>query len=699
MSLTENVGTELADLRVYLDAVFGAPAAGVLIVGTGRDRNHAETAFNWPEERRQAEAEILREASLTDVYVCPYLMRTPKRSKGYAVTRQLVHADVDGGLDAGKVRALGGFAFAVASGTPGHGHVYVALNRPVSLEQHTALCRALGRHFGNADAKISDNDLLRPPGTLNHKPNDGGPQPVSWLVYPAGTVDPEVLAHVLGISLAQWAVAGHANGHGGGGPGGAGEPFDLTEYPSVQAALARNTGDRSEDTMAVVAACYDAKLTLAQTRLAVSRNVDLAQRLRERHDDDVRVCWDKIDDDRRKQVKFTGADGPLAAGAKLFDPFVGQAHDFDSQVRFQMDRLRVTREAKRRLDDEERPPTDLPEFKPLNVLLAEPDEPTRWLIDEVAPTGSRIMLSAQYKSGKTTCRDNLVRSLVDLDPFLDHFPVCVTPRRVAVLDNELGQNMMRRWLASQGIQNTSAVSVVSLRGKVGAFDLLDDRCRAEWASRFRDLGIDFLVFDCLRPVLDALGLDENHDAGKFLTAFDALLCEAAIPDAAIIHHMGHANERARGDSRLQDWPDAIWRLVRESEEPDSARFFSAYGRDVDVPEGRLAFDPATRRLSYAAGSRADAKTEAAMRAVIDLLSDDARDGGAGMSGRQIEAKLSDSEHTQKSVRDGIKLAIGVALVTVSEGAKNAGIHRIAHPCDECGRPVVSGDSRHRECRL
>ena len=52
-------------------------------------------------------------------------------------------------------------------------------------------------------------------------------------------------------------------------------------------------------------------------------------------------------------------------------------------------------------------------------------------------------------------------------------------------------------------------------------------------------------------MLDALGLDEHRDAGRFLTAFDALLVEAGIRDAFVVTHMGHTNERARGDSRLR----------------------------------------------------------------------------------------------------------------------------------------------------
>jgi hypothetical protein len=127
--------------------------------------------------------------------------------------------------------------------------------------------------------------------------------------------------------------------------------------------------------------------------------------------------------------------------------------------------------------------------------------------------------------------------------------------------------------------------------------------------------------DCLRPALDANGLDEHSDVGVFLTAFDALLEEASIPDALMVHHMGHSGERSRGDSRLQDWPDAIWTIVRENENPASDRFFKAYGRDVDLGEGRLEFNPENRHLSYHPGSRGDTKVEASTIAVISLLAE------------------------------------------------------------------------------
>ena len=267
-------------------------------------------------------------------------------------------------------------------------------------------------------------------------------------------------------------------------------------------------------------------------------------------------------------------------------------------IEYRLRVLRINSEARRRLDEENQQPIVLPAVKALDQLLAEPDTPTKYRIEGLAPADSRVMLSAQYKAGKTILVGNLLRSLADSVPFLGRFDVCVPAAGIVVIDNELSEDTLRRWLREQGIENTSAVAdVVALRGKVGMLNLLDDRCRDQWSTRLRDIGADYLVLDCLRPVLDALGLEENRDAGNPV-AFDAMLSDAGINDAAIVHHMGHSNERARGDSRLQDWPDAISRMVRETDEPDSPRYFSAFGRDVNIAEGQLGYNPVTRHLTY-----------------------------------------------------------------------------------------------------
>lgn len=372
----------------------------------------------------------------------------------------------------------------------------------------------------------------------------------------------------------------------------------------------------------------------------------------------------------------------------------------EGAINHRMTALRVEREARRRLDAEERPPIEPPPVRNLDALLAEPDAPTAYVVDQLAPANGRVMLSAQYKAGKTTLVGNLIRSLADREPFLDRFEITRPPNRIALIDTELDDSTLRRWLRDQNITNRAAVAdIVGLRGRVAALNLLDDRTRAQWATRLGDLGCDYLALDCLRPVLDALGLDEHRDAGQFLVAFDALLTEAGISDAFMVQHMGHSGERARGDSRLQDWPDATWRLVRENEEPHAPRFFSAYGRDVDIREGRLSYTTATRHLSYVAGSRKDSKAEAALPDVIAVLAAVAQKNGEPLSGRKLEDAVNEaSTHGRNEIRDAIKLAIQHGHVTVTPGANRAQLHAITHPCMDCGHPLTAGQkSRHHEC--
>jgi AAA domain/Bifunctional DNA primase/polymerase, N-terminal len=412
----------------------------------------------------------------------------------------------------------------------------------------------------------------------------------------------------------------------------------------------------------------------------------------------ARLLAEPGDNDWTKLIGNTAFDPGDAESGEHTDPDEPKVDAVESAIRNKLTGLRIDREARRRLDDENRPPIIVPPVKNLDTLLGEPDTVAAYRIEQLAPTDGRVILSAQFKAGKTTIVGNLMRALTDGDPFLGRFTVNTPAARLVLIDDELSENTLRRWLREQNIANTAAVAdVITLRGKVASFNILDDRCRAIWAKRLRDLGCDYLILDCLRPVLDALGLDENRDAGKFLTPFDALLDEAGISDALLVQHMGHANERSRGDSRLQDWPEATWRLVRETDEPNSSRFFTAYGRDVDVPEGRLGFDPATRRLTYIEGSRGDAKTEAAMQTVIAILAEDAKTHGDGLSGRAIEEAV-DGEHPQKAIRGAVKLATARGFVTTTLGAKRAKLHRIANPCELCGMPVVAGQgSRHEIC--
>jgi hypothetical protein len=73
-------------------------------------------------------------------------------------------------------------------------------------------------------------------------------------------------------------------------------------------------------------------------------------------------------------------------------------------------KVRVYREADRQLDEETRPPIILPPITSLDDLLAEPIPDQPFIIEKLAPAEGRVLLSAPNKAGKTTLRDNLVRS-------------------------------------------------------------------------------------------------------------------------------------------------------------------------------------------------------------------------------------------------------------------------------------------------
>jgi hypothetical protein len=352
--------------------------------------------------------------------------------------------------------------------------------------------------------------------------------------------------------------------------------------------------------------------------------------------------------------------------------------DFLREVEEEAGRQRVRRAARDLLAAEDAATVTIPRPVRLTEFLAIPDEPSAYRVDQVWPVGGRVVLSSQWKAGKTTIVGNLIRALVDGDPFLGTYEVTPAAGRVVLIDDELDERTLRRWLRDHGIVNTDAVDVLSLRGRLSTFNILDPACRTRWAAMLRDLQAGRTLFDCLRPALDALGLDESREAGRFFEGFDELLTEAGVTEALVAHHMGHTGERSRGDSRILDWPDAVWKLVRNTDdrgeqELDGPRFFSAFGRDVNVPEGQLSYDPETRRLSLVGGSRKDSKARVAEPAVLEYVKDN-----PGQSGRQITAAVhAATDHKRDDITAALKHLVSSGEVNTAPGPRRATLHYLS----------------------
>lgn len=337
-------------------------------------------------------------------------------------------------------------------------------------------------------------------------------------------------------------------------------------------------------------------------------------------------------------------------------------------------------------------PIDPPGGSSLADLLAEPDEETAWRVNGLIPAGANVLLVAQAKSGKTTLVNNLVKSVADWRSFLTEdvegvgdlgeVAPLMDDERVMIIDLELDRRTIRRWLRDQAIANTDRVMVESLRGRTGVLDVRDVERRAAWAKYLAEHHVKILVIDCLGPLLAYYGADENSntEVGQLLAALEALKRQAGVEELILVHHAGHSGERARGASRLRDWPDAEIRLMIEGSEdpryepaPDAPRYIAARGRDVSLRERELKFNPATRRLSLAEdeGSRAQRRATAMERTVLERI-----EKNPGSTANDLTNKNGAAQRAlTKLVQDG--------KVHTYPG-KNRAVHHVL--ADECETP-------------
>ena len=221
-------------------------------------------------------------------------------------------------------------------------------------------------------------------------------------------------------------------------------------------------------------------------------------------------------------------------------------------------------------------------------------------VEELLPQGGVVVMTAQAKSGKTTLELELARCLITGDDFLGRFAVTPIGGRVIIVDLELPPNTLREWLIRHHLA-TDRVVVLPLRGRGHLFaNLLDPEERSAIASEIRDLDGEVLIVDPLSALLQAASLEENSnsDVGAMIRqGLVGVASESGISELVITHHMGVV-ERSRGATVINDAPDVLWKLVvDDSEDGDRARYFSAYGRNVDIPQGRLDFDLSTGRLT------------------------------------------------------------------------------------------------------
>lgn len=364
--------------------------------------------------------------------------------------------------------------------------------------------------------------------------------------------------------------------------------------------------------------------------------------------------------------------------------------DLDLLIEDKVRQLLVQEQARRDYQKAAEGAQTAPQPMSLGELLELPDSESLSRVEGLWPVGGRIVLAAVAKAGKSTLVTNLVKALVDDTLFLGKFAVTPPAGTVVVIDNELDPRQIRANYERQGIQNVGQVGFIPLRGNVGTFDITDQVIRAEWAEKIKSMNASIVIFDCLRPLIDALGLNENTDAGRILVAFDALLKDAGVEEGMIVHHMGHSGERSRGDTRIRDWPDAEWKLLKEKDakgesKDDAPRFFSAFGRDVNVPEGQVEFDAPTNGLRLTGGTRGQAKSQPVKDELLGTLG---RTGG-GITQNGLADAMNEHGYSRESTRHALKGLIADGLVKVEPGPNRSSLHYLSDPAGQTTKQLLA----------
>lgn len=270
---------------------------------------------------------------------------------------------------------------------------------------------------------------------------------------------------------------------------------------------------------------------------------------------------------------------------------------FETEVEQALRRSRINDEARRRLLAVEFEP--LPEPQSLADLLASPLAEPEWAVAGLIDADGSTLLAAQFKSGKTTLACNLVRSLADGEPFLDSFATRLEGN-VGVLNYELADRRYLGWLRHQEILRADRVRYLGLKGRpnpLGSSRGVEEL--TEWLKRGE---VEFLLIDTYGAAFTGDNENDNSQARRFLTTLDEVKHAAGVRSLLLVAHTGrkehgHGEEHVRGATVLDDWADSRWLLTQKAD----TRYLRAHGRDVDLSETDLAYEPTTRRYTTGAG--------------------------------------------------------------------------------------------------
>ncbi len=321
----------------------------------------------------------------------------------------------------------------------------------------------------------------------------------------------------------------------------------------------------------------------------------------------IKSLLPEIRDHYRTEFDLAYGDRPVRE-RKHFDPLLGQAVQDNI-------RSREASEEGKRLFEIASHKSDRPTPKGMNLVdfIQKPLSSQRWLIEGVLPVGGNASVVAAMKTGKSTLVYNFIYSLVFSELFLGKFESHPFEGRVGFVNFELTEEQCQDWFQKSPIGASDRVHVWNLRGEPNPFR--NELAIAEFSKEVREQSIRVLILDPWSSLFVG-DTNNNDEVKKFWLALDAFKTSSGVRELIIPIHAGRDITKSRGASSLDDHPDSIIHLTRQS---DGTRTLRAIGRDVDIPEGELSFNQDTLLLTYRGAVTPESKDERTTKIIRRLF--------------------------------------------------------------------------------
>lgn len=616
----------------YLSELFGTKKGYVAVAskaGEGK-ADWTEKSFLWPNDRAELIAWVDSRRN-TDLFICPALRRSPGRRKNDGAHLQWLWADVDFQSIPEKhwpkirsrIQRLG--CIIVRSGTGENCHVYVRLDRTVHLDVWRRLNLGLRKAL-MADAKHTDNALLRIPGTQNYKP---GGKAVTMESGRGVVRVPDRL-----LKQKPWSDVVVTDDVANDGTW---ERVDLPALPGgVRARVNMDVDEGVGRYGTRHAAVYQVSAWLSKRGYTSDEIHTLMSEFKPGLDkEDSERGYDMHADISRCLAQHPTREVVDDTGVAVAEELTG-IEDADDATPEELYKADILREIKRRdikqAADQyiaQRNFTPWPEeiSEDLDEALASPLPDPEYAIDDMVVVGQTVSITGQYKSGKTMLATNLARALCDHTPFLGDRKVreLKDGETVGLWSLEMNRLDLLGYIAPQGVEQRKKLKMLHGRGYNGA-PLMTDVGKAVAVNWLRDRGVGVWIIDSWARVCRMSGVDENDNAAviDLFRRLEQIKREAGVSEMYLLAHTGRAlqeegNERARGATGFDDSADVRWVFTIDGD----VRFLSVVrSRGVkDMKPTSVTFNEDNNHLTLGGQDKVDARLATAASLVVQLVSE------------------------------------------------------------------------------